>query len=451
MRGLSRRGRVRLGTFVLLLILIPCVWAGQKQRQVRQLEYAMDLSYRHAFAELAAYMGEVDTALRKSCYAASPSLLTSLCAETYAKSMAAQMALGELPCSHVTLEQTADFIARTGDYSAMLARQTALQGGCTAEQREALYALSATATELTARLTALQAGLEDGAISPETLEQVQGRLAAPAGEGMGGNFQQVETEFPEVPSLIYDGPFSQHLERQTPRNLEGERALTAREARRAAAALWSLPEEMLILTGENAGKLPTWNFSGRAGERSWYLTVSQRGGQPVLLYVTRPMGECTLTPEEGAARAAQLLRDMGWPEMAESYHTARDGAVTVNFAAVQEDVICYPDLVKVTVALDDGSLLGFEAAGYQMNHTQRELPEIAVPAEEALAHVAPGLTVLSCQPALIPSSGLYELLCWELLCQAEDGTHVLLYVNAVTGTEEKLLILLEDETGTLTI
>ncbi len=447
----SRRRRIRLWTFVLALILALTGLTVQKQRQVRQLEYVMDLNYRHSFAELAAYLGEVDTALKKSCYVTAPSLTASLCAEVYAKAMAAQTALSRLPCSDVTLEQTADFISRAGDYSAMLARQAPVQGGCTVQQRADLFALSAAASDLTGRLAAVQADLESGSLSPETLEQVRGQLEAPEGEGTAGNFQQVEAEFPEVPSLIYDGPFSQHLERQTPRNLEGLPELTAEEARLAAAACWSLPGRALTLTGESAGKLPTWNFSAGTGDRSYYLTVSKQGGQPVLLYCTRPMGEPSLTPEEGAQRAAAYLRDMGWPEMAESYHTVWGGVVTVNFAAVQDGVVCYPDLVKVSVALDDGSLAGFEAAGYQMNHTSRELPEAVVTADETMSRVSPELTALSTRLAVIPSSGRYELLCWELTCRTPDGTHVLLYVNAVTGTEEKLLLLVEDETGTLTI
>ena len=62
-----------------------------------------------------------------------------------------------------------------------------------------------------------------------------------------------------------------------------------------------------------------------------------------------------------------------------------------------------------------------------------------------------GLTLLSEQPALVPSGGRYERLCWELKCSGEDERHCLIYVNAETGEQEKILLLLEDETGTLAI
>ena len=47
--------------------------------------------------------------------------------------------------------------------------------------------------------------------------------------------------------------------------------------------------------------------------------------------------------------------------------------------------------------------------------------------------------------------GEYEVLCHEFKCQNESGGHVLVYVNAQTGQQQKILLLLEDESGTLVI
>ena len=77
--------------------------------------------------------------------------------------------------------------------------------------------------------------------------------------------------------------------------------------------------------------------------------------------------------------------------------------------------------------------------------------EAAVSEDEAGRLVDGSLEVLSHQLALIPTAGEYEVLCHEFKCQAEDGSHVLVYVNAATGQEEKILLLLEDENGTLTL
>ena len=147
----------------------------------------------------------------------------------------------------------------------------------------------------------------------------------------------------------------------------------------------------------------------------------------------------------------EFLEKRGYPAMRESYFIDQGGILTINFAAVQDEVICYPDLVKVSIALDTGRVVGFESEGYLMNHTLRSFPVLSVSEEEARDVVSPALTVLSQQLSLIPTGGEYEVLCHEFKCRNEEGQHILVYVNAQTGQEEKILILLEDESGTLVI
>ena len=42
------------------------------------------------------------------------------------------------------------------------------------------------------------------------------------------------------------------------------------------------------------------------------------------------------------------------------------------------------------------------------------------------------------------------MLTYEYLCQAENGEEVLVYLNADTGMEEQILILLRSDNGVLT-
>ncbi len=116
-----------------------------------------------------------------------------------------------------------------------------------------------------------------------------------------------------------------------------------------------------------------------------------------------------------------------------------------------DGVLIYPDLIRVSVALDDGDIVGFEANGYLSNHRARDLAVATVSENSARQKVSRDLTVLSGQLALIPTAGEYEVLCMEFKCQTEDGRHIIIYVNAITDEEEKILLLLEDETGTLII
>lgn len=451
----KRRVRVLAASFTAAAFAVSVGFGVQGYARAEDYRRQLDNGYRQAFTELTTAAGELDAALEKVTYATTPSLFASLCAQAYAKALAAQTALGELPYGNVELEQTAAFFAKAGDYAMAMARGAGAEGVCTVENRETLRGLAAAAGELSATLQALQLQLDGGALHPEDVAAAEARLAAAQEDGepvtSGSAFQTVEADFPQVPTLIYDGPFSEHLSGRTPQMLEGLPQVTEEEARRAAAAFAGLRAEVFTRTSDGAGNLPAWGFSALADGGELYVEITKQGGQVLQMLSSRPVGEAALSRKEGVEAAAAFLEEHGYRDMAPSYFLEGDGILTVHFAPVLDGVYCYPDLVKVGVALDNGDVVSFEAHGYLMNHGAREPAAPAVSADEAAERVDSSLTVLSRQLALIPTGGEYEVLCHEFKCQNADGGHVLVYVNAATGQQERILLLLEDENGTLVI
>lgn len=451
----KRRVRVLAASFTAAAFAVSVGFGVQGYARAEDYRRQLDNGYRQAFTELTTAAGELDAALEKVTYATTPALFATLCAQAYATAQAAQTALGELPYGNVELEQTAAFFAKAGDYAMAMARGAGAEGVCTDENRETLRGLAAAAGELSATLQELQLQLDGGALHPEDVAAVEARLAAAAEDGgqiTGGSaFQTVEADFPQVPTLIYDGPFSEHLSSRTPQMLEGLPQVTEEEARRAAAAFAGLRAEVFTPTSDGAGNLPAWGFSALADGGELYVEITKQGGQVLQMLSSRPVGEAALSRKEGVEQAASFLDAHGYQDMAPSYFLEGDGILTVHFAPVLDGVYCYPDLVKVGVALDNGDVVSFEAHGYLMNHGAREPAAPAVPADEAAERVDSSLTILSRQLALIPTGGEYEVLCHEFKCQNADGGHVLVYVNAATGQQERILLLLEDENGTLVI
>ena len=451
----KRRVRMLAASFTAAAFAVSVGFGVQGHIRAEDYRRQLDNGYRQAFTELTTAAGELDAALEKVTYATTPALFASLCAQAYAKALAAQSALGELPYGNVELEQTAAFFAKAGDYAMAMARGAGAEGVCTDENRETLRGLAAAAGELSATLQALQLQLDGGALHPEDVAAAEARLAAAQEDGgpvtSGSAFQTVEADFPQVPTLIYDGPFSEHLSGRTPQMLEGLPQVTEEEARRAAAAFAGLRAEVFTRTSDGAGELPAWGFSALADGGELYVEITKQGGQVLQMLSSRPVGEAALSRKEGVEQAAAFLEEHGYRDMAPSYFLEGDGILTVHFAPVLDGVYCYPDLVKVGVALDNGDVVSFEAHGYLMNHGAREPAAPAVSADEAAERVDSSLTVLSRQLALIPTGGEYEVLCHEFKCQNADGGHVLVYVNAATGQQERILLLLEDENGTLVI
>ena len=94
--------------------------------------------------------------------------------------------------------------------------------------------------------------------------------------------------------------------------------------------------------------------------------------------------EARYTAEELLDTARAFLIEKGFGPMEMSYYSRFDGILTVNYAAVQDGVTLYPDLVKVQVSMRDGTVIGLEAGNYLRNHVERALEAPALTEEEAV-------------------------------------------------------------------
>ncbi len=180
------------------------------------------------------------------------------------------------------------------------------------------------------------------------------------------------------------------------------------------------------------------------------MGVTKSGGLITYMINSRDIGEQRLNHDSMFTFANRYLENLGIYQMRTSYYEISDGICTINYAATKDDVILYTDLIKVGVALDDGSVVFFDARGYIANHRERTFDPPSITAADAARSVNPNLKVLSQKIALIPTSGKNEVLTYEFLTESDKGQHILVYINAYTGIEEQILLLVQTPNGTLT-
>ena len=166
---------------------------------------------------------------------------------------------------------------------------------------------------------------------------------------------------------------------------------------------------------------------------------------------SRSTGRQTITAKEAVIRAKDFLAELGIRGLSDSYYEIRNGICVVNLSAEQNGITMYTDLIKVGVALDNGEVLSFDMRGYLTNHTIRELPPPKISGEYAKTLVSGSLAPISSKLCVIPSSGKNEIFCYEVRCTGTQGENILVYLNAVTGREEQILILRIGSGGVLTV
>jgi germination protein YpeB len=107
---------------------------------------------------------------------------------------------------------------------------------------------------------------------------------------------------------------------------------------------------------------------------------------------------------------------------------------------MENDVVMYPDLIKVSVSLENGEVLSFDATGYISNHNERNNTTPQIPLNEAKESINNQLEVIDTRVCVVPTEWKTEILCWEFKGKVDD-TDFLVYINTETGREEDILII----------
>ena len=159
-----------------------------------------------------------------------------------------------------------------------------------------------------------------------------------------------------------------------------------------------------------------------------WISISQKGGHIISMNYNRDVTTEILSHEDIDKIAQNFLEEKGFKNMKKTYFTKRDGIETINFAYEQDNVIVYPDLIKVKIALDNGEILGIETTGYLNSHTQRTMSQIKVSKEEAKAKINKNLQIENERLAIIPTEFQTEIMCWEFKGRVDDR-EFLVYKN----------------------
>ena len=408
----------------------------------RETQYARYTQAQHqkSLSQLLNSLDHLETALEKARYLPEDAMRQTLAADVWKESQLAAAALSALPLGDRRLEQVETYISQTGDYAYYLMRNAAYDRADSSEW-DAFCSLCDNADAFLRQVDLLKEQVDTGTLAFRPVSSDSGDP-----DNMSRQFSMVNDEFPEYASLIYDGPYSDHVSQRKPKALEGQPALSKQEALEKAAALMRVSPAQVSSDYASEGQIPCYGFS--CGTVS--CAISKQGGLALSLTDTRDLGAVRLSPKQAVEKGLDFLSSAGFTNMTASYHTVYEGICTINFISMENDVVAYPDLIKVGVALDDGSIVRLDTTGYAMNHHKREPAAPAFSLEQARTTVPDILSVLRENLCYIPTTGYQEVLCWEFVCKTAENNRALLYVNCENGQTENLLLLIEEENGTLT-
>jgi len=439
-----------------VLLGITAVWGVNQAQARRSAEVQIENKYNRAFYEVMQRSKNIEALLSKGLASGSPDNVDNLFSDLWNNANAAQENLHQLPLSHNVIAKTSKFLTQVGDYAySITKRDDGIK--MTDEDRSTMRKLYKTARALNQELTKVQQQAAAGKFRWSEVERGVRSNFAKGSMSADQSFRSIESQMQELPTLIYDGPFSDHLERAKPLGVTGEE-VTAEQAQRKARNFIDFKGAKVReerATGTVKGKIPAFSFEFRTGDGDSpdviTANVSKTGGHVIYYTNSRQVAEAKISEAQARDFAEKFLESRGIDDMEITYTLREGNTLTVSFAYEEDDdVIVYPDLIKVLVALDNGQILTYDALGYLMSHHERDLPQPKISISEARKKLNPELEVEEERMAVIPSDGNHELLTYEFKAKM-DGEDFLVYINALTGEEERIFKLLHTPGGTLVL
>lgn len=441
--NLKRRTRIRAVLFLTAALILLLVKNFKLMDENRRREIIIRSNYVRALEDLSAAADNINNTLEKQLCSGTSRQQELLANKLFSEASTAKQSVSRLPMGETSLENTYKFLSQVGNYAQSLAEKSS-NGRLSREDYNNLKQLKEYSQQLSDRLWELERAVSSGEIGISSVSDSRIGSASP---DITEGFTEFEEGFTSYPTLIYDGPFSDHIMEKEPLMTKDAEPVTAKRSLERACAVLNMSSNDLTDITEQDGRLPCRVFSDR--EKTVCCAVTKNGGYISYFIRSIQPQSARITVDEAVDIGKKFIEDNGYKNMKVTYFEKLQNTVTINFAYTIDDITCYTDLMKVSVSLEDGEVLGWDSTGYLVNHRKRAFPEKVVSVRECKKLLSPYLECESSGKALIPTDGGGEAYCYEYRCKTEDERNILVYINAVTAREEQILILLESEDGTL--
>ncbi len=199
----------------LILIALLGGFGIYQYRRAYHLSIMMENSYERAFSELSDNVEELSVSLAKAMVVADTGEMIRLSAEIYRLADSAKVNLGALPMADEGLLNTEKFLSQVGNYCYSIALSHIKGTPVSAEENKEIMNFYTYSRTLEDSLGNLRSSMLRGEVALWDGGNTDSAAL------LSREFGSVEEEFREYPSLIYDGPFSEHIEKKESAFLKG--------------------------------------------------------------------------------------------------------------------------------------------------------------------------------------------------------------------------------------
>ncbi|QXM06781.1 germination protein YpeB [Crassaminicella indica] len=446
---------------ILALALVGTgIWGYNQYKEKNDYYTFLDNQFQRMYYDLMGSVETITTDLSKLMVSSQKKENVLLYSNIWQNAYNAQEKLSQLPIKHAEITKTEKFLNQLGDYTFAMYNRSMDKEALGEKEIDNLEKLHNYALELSKDLQDLhKSALKDTVWKGELRRKGSKKLNKEAEKEnpIQLKFNKFEERMVEYPELIYDGPFSEHVIAGMRPRLKGEKITQKEAEKKVISFLGGGKIEKVEKITNGQGRIDTYSFEvipknqTKGKKNPIYIDITQRNGYVAWLLNNREVKKEKLSPKQALEYASKFLEDKNFKNMIPTYTLKYDGVMLINYAYKQDNVIMYPDLIKVKIALDNGEVVGFDATHFLTTNYKRNIKKPKITPKEAREKISLRAKVEeNPQLCIIPTSSFGEIYCYEFEASYK-GDKFLIYINANTGEEEKILKLIKNENGTLMI
>ena len=421
-------------SLVSLAVIGLCAWGITENIHKNRYRRLIDSMYERSFYAMIDNMENIEIKLEKLLIAEDTRAGSKLIADIWRQSYSVSENLSQIPAGAGSLEEMMSFVNKLGEYCMSLSYKETIEQ----EDKENLKAM----------LTVCKGLCED--VQTLRLSSIAGQyaLSQPLTDEGDMPMDGIAMNGIDYPTLIYDGPFSDAA--VGPPLWLPNKLVSEDEAREAALTFMGADRvKTIVKSGEEAGDIPTWNFTVTLNTNLvLQMAVTKQGGVVLWMLPDSIPANVNLQADEAVAYADRFFTERGFETMELVHWQVFGSTVLLAYVDVMYDILMYPDMIKLQVSLDTGEIIGYEAGNFLRSHRLRGYPDILVTEEEAM-EAAGALENKQLRLCMIPLNGV-EIACYEINGEFDGGTFFV-YVDTLTGEVVNVLKLAVTDGGTLTL
>lgn len=441
------------GVFLFMLFGAMTIFASTMLNNYKIQKQTVQDEYNKDMYQVVSYVNNVEVELEKLQLTTTDNLKITTLADIWRQSNLAKSNLESFPVTQDSMQNASKYLSQVSDYSYTLIRQIVNGGKISDDQYKDIESMYENSKEFSKVLSAIYNDLNSGKIKWDELSKIGNeRLSDTEISAEVANIDKINKTFQEYEGLIYDGAFSDHILTLEPKFLS-DNVVEESVARESIYNIFEKDRiEEIKYVGETSGRADLYNYDVKLKDEDSVrnLSITKKDARLYLMIGDRKVTDDKINIDEAKKSGLDFLNKIGITDIKDTYYLKVENMAIINYAAKQDNVLIYPDLIKVKVALDTGEVLSVEAQGYIFNHRTRDniIPSISI--DEARKAINKDINIMSEGITIIPTDSKDEVLTYEFKGKIDDREFII-YVNAKTGMEEKILIILDTPGGILTI